>query len=216
MIKFKHVSLSYGPEKVLHEVSFGIKQGEFVLLTGKSGAGKTSIIKLLLGARQPDSGSILVNDLEISKLTTANLQLYRRTTIGVVFQDYKLISKRSIHENVAFALEVCGESKQMIEKKVPEVLKLVGLAKISHKFPDQISGGEAQRVAIARAVVHDPEVLIADEPTGNLDQENTADILNLLKTINERGTTVILATHDQQIVDSLKKRILHVKDGKII
>lgn len=214
MLKFKDITLSYGTEQVLRDADFLIKDGEFVLLTGKSGAGKTSIVNLLLGALHPQKGQVLVNGLVVNELNPHDLQLYRRT-LGVVFQDYKLLPKRTVFENVAFALEVAGVGKSEIEKRVPEVLRLVGLEKMSHKFPGQLSGGEKQRVSIARAMVHKPQLLIADEPTGNLDSENTAEIIKLLLTINKTGTTVILATHDQAIVNNLKRRTLVVEGTKV-
>ena len=215
MITFQNVHAGYGDEKVLRDTSFKIIDGDFVLLTGKSGAGKTTVVNLILGTLKPLTGSVRVNDLVIENLSGHDLQLYRRT-IGVVFQDYKLLPKKTVFENVAFALEVCGKSEEEIKKEVPKSLKLVDLLSSAQKFPHELSGGEKQRVSIARAMVHKPQVLIADEPTGNLDDYNTAEIVKLLSEINRKGTTVILATHDQQIVNSLKKRVLTVEKGRVL
>lgn len=214
MITLRNISVSYGEQNVLKNVDCKILAGEFVLITGKSGAGKTTLISLLIGAIKANSGLISVDGIELIKLNARDLQLYRRT-IGVVFQDYKLLEKKTVSENVAFALEVCGENHKEVEKATEKALQMVGLRDSADKFPNQLSGGEKQRVAIARAMVHEPKILLADEPTGNLDAENTNEIVKLLLEINKQGTTILLATHDMQLVKKLDKRTMLVKDGGI-
>lgn len=215
MIIFENVTKNYGQLKVLDRLSLSISGGEFVSLVGPSGAGKSTLINLLTGAIRPSSGSVLIDNYDISKLDENSLALYRRK-LGVVFQDFKLLPKKTIWENVAFALEVCGEPDELINKRVPEVLEIVRLTERAHAFPAQLSGGERQRTGIARALVHEPALVIADEPTGNLDPENGKEILELLLDINKAGATVILATHDSEIVDQIQKRVVRLEKGKLI
>lgn len=214
MIVFDHITKVYPSHTVFEDLYLEIRSGEFVSITGPSGCGKTTLIKLLIGDEKPTSGQILVDTINITDMSERTLQLYRRK-IGVVFQDYKLLLKKTVYENVAFAMEVCGESDEAIHKRVPEVLDLVGILKKQENFPLQLSGGEQQRVAIARALVHNPRLLIADEPTGNLDQENSYGIMNLLLKINEMGTTVMLTSHAQDMVRFVNKRVILIEKGKI-
>lgn len=199
----------------VEDISFKINPGEFVSLVGKSGAGKSTIIKLLIGEEKPTKGRIIFGDYELNKLKAIDLPQLRRQ-IGVVFQDFKLLPKKTVHENVAFALEVGGRPQSEIEEFVPQVLDMVGLAEKKESFPHELSGGEKQRVAIARAMIHHPAVLVADEPTGNLDDLNTEEIIRLLQRINELGTTVILASHNKGVVNNLNRRVITVVDGRII
>ncbi len=199
---------------VLEDVSFKIEEGEFVCLVGRSGAGKTTIFNLLLGEEKPTNGNVFFDEINIHKTSVNNLHRVKRR-IGTVFQDYKLLSFKTVYENIAYAMEVTGFPDEEIVKTVPKALSTVELEKQAFHFPHQISGGEKQRTAIARALVHDPDVILADEPTGDLDPYNAKDVLNLLLEINKSGTTVILATHSRDIVNSLGKRVITVKDGKI-
>ncbi len=216
MIAFSNVSKVYEKNSpALEGINLEIKQGEFVSLVGKSGAGKSTLIKLLIGEEKPSKGKIVFSSMEITKLLPRDLPSFRRQ-IGIVFQDFKLLSKKNAYENVAFALEVKGRPQEEIEELVPQVLDLVGLREKQARFPHELSGGEKQRVAIARAIIHHPGVLIADEPTGNLDEENTEEIINLLSKINELGTTVILATHNKNVVNLLRKRVITLSEGKIV
>lgn len=215
MIIVDKVSKKYGKEKVLDNVSFKIEGGEFVSIVGASGAGKTTLIHALIGAKNIDSGIINVDSLEVPQLKASEVQDYRRK-IGIVFQDYKLLPKKTVFENVAFALEVNGYPKSIIQSRTTEVLKLVGLEKQRNQFPRQLSGGEKQRTALSRALVHNPELLIADEPTGNLDPENAESLAKLLVKINKHGTTIILATHNKDIVNKIKKRVIKLDQGKLI
>lgn len=218
MIRFKNVSKIYnhGRETIaLDNVTFSIKPKEFICLSGQSGAGKTSLLRLLIAEERPTKGDIYLGKLNINKLKQRDLP-YLRRRIGMVFQDFRLLSDKTVYENVAFAMEVWGENNEEIEKDVPQVLGMVGLQDKTCQFPNQLSGGEKQRVAIARALIHRPEIIIADEPTGNLDETNTWDIVNLLQKINELGTTVILATHDKEIINGLKKRVITLRDGRIL
>ena len=214
MIIFDNVLKSYKERTVLDRVSFTINAAEFVSIVGKSGSGKTTIAKLLLSSEKPNGGKVTVDGINVHKLSGSILQLYRRKA-GMIFQDYKLLEHMTAFENIAFALRVCGESSSVIKKRVPKLLNLVNLTGSENKFPNQLSGGEKQRVAIARALVHNPKLIIADEPTGNLDPENTLDIINLLLKINSMNTTVILTTHDINIVRALNKRVLILHNGKI-
>jgi len=201
-------------QAAVHEVTLNIDKGEFVSLVGFSGAGKTTLLKLILGESKATDGIIYFDSVDISKLNQKELNKYRRN-IGVVFQDFRLISNKTVFENVAFAMQASGKSEDRIKKDVPHVLKLVGLWNKKYSFPDELSGGEKQRVAIARAIVNNPDLIIADEPTGNLDPINAADIVNILKKINSFGTTVILATHDKSIVNTLRKRVVTIDNGRI-
>lgn len=214
MISFHNVSKKFGSHLVLDGVSFDIGNNEFVVLSGSSGAGKSTVIALLIGVEKPTNGSIEVDGMHVTDMDTATLQLYRRK-IGVVYQDYKLLSKKTVFENVAFAMEVCNEPDDLIAERVPEVLEKVGLLHFQDKFPDQLSGGEKQRLSIARALVHNPRLIIADEPTGNLDEENVKGIVHLLENLHKEGATVLLTTHDPVVKDLVEGRKLSVVDGKI-
>lgn len=215
MIKIVNVTKQYGEIKALNDVSLKIGKGEFVSLVGPSGAGKSTLIKMLICEETPTSGRILIADRDITKLKSKELPYYRRK-VGVVFQDFKLLQQKNVYENVAFALEVCDVPEEEIEDRVPKILDLVGMFKKKDNFPGELSGGERQRVSIARALVHSPKLLIADEPTGNLDPVNSWEILDLLLRINKRETVVILATHNKEIVDRLKKRVILMKNGKVV
>ena len=215
MLTFTNISKAYGSQQTLKDVNLTIYPQEFVLLIGPSGAGKSTLMHLLLGAQKPTTGSIQIDGTHIENLDTATMQEYRRM-IGMVFQDYKLLPQKTVFENVSFAMEVCGEEDLDIEKRVNAVLEKVNLLHKSKNYPDELSGGEKQRTALARALVHKPKLLVADEPTGNLDPDSAMQMVELLKRINEEGVTVILATHNQEIVDSLKTRVIKIEDGKIV
>jgi len=216
MIEFKNINKIYGKNIcALKNISFRIERGEFVTIVGPSGAGKSTLIRLLICDERPTSGEIYVAGREITHLSWRELPFYRRK-IGVIFQDFKLLPQKTVVENVAFALEVSDTSPGEIARKVPLILDLVGLSNRMNNKPDELSGGEKQRVSIARALVHTPKILIADEPTGNLDPLSTWEIIELLFKINKRGTTVILATHDKEIVDTLNKRVVTIKNGQLI
>ena len=215
MINFQNVSKSYNGEDSLKDVSFKVGAKEFVSIVGRSGAGKSTIIKLLIAEERPTKGRVTFGQYDVNKLESRDLPRLRRH-IGIVFQDFKLLPTKNVHENVAFALEVAGKPEHEIKDLVREVLDLVGIADKERHFIHQLSGGEKQRVAIARAMVNKPDIIIADEPTGNLDPFNTMGILNLLTKINEMGTTVILATHSKEMVDQLKKRVILIEDGRLI
>jgi len=215
LIYFKNVSKSYNDSLILDNVTFTVETGEFVSLVGRSGVGKTTLLKMLIREELPTKGKIYFNDKEINKLKLQEISLLRRK-IGVVFQDFKLLSNKTAFENVAFAMEVAGYSEEDIKKDVPEVLKLVNLQNKADNFPYQLSAGEKQRTVIARALIQRPELILADEPTGNLDPINSWDIIKLLVKINELGTAVMLASHDKEIVNTLGKRVISLEDGKII
>ncbi len=216
MLTIQNVTKKYGNDgKALNDINLTIEKGEFVFIVGRSGMGKSTLIKLVIGEDKPTSGKIMIHDWVINELTRDQLPYYRRQ-IGVVFQDFRLIEKKTVRENIAFAMEVSGSSDSAIAKKVPEMLELVGLKEKGDRFPEELSGGEQQRVAIARALVHDPKMLIADEPTGNLDIHNSMEIMELLDLINQHGTTVLVATHDKSIVDAMKKRVITIDNGKIV
>jgi cell division transport system ATP-binding protein len=221
MIFFNNVTKIYPAyltkkeKAVLDDVSFKIEKGEFVCIVGRSGAGKTTLFRLLIGEEKPTSGSIFFDGEDVNKISSRERCNLRRR-VGTIFQDYKLLPTKTIYENIAYALEVTGTSDEDIEKFVPEALDTVGLLEQALHFPHQISGGEKQRTAIARALIHNPDVILADEPTGDLDPYNTRDVLDLLLTLNEAGTTVILATHDKEVVNGLGKRVITIKDGKVI
>ncbi|MFC1656224.1 cell division ATP-binding protein FtsE [Patescibacteria group bacterium] len=215
MIIFDQVTKQYGDRAVLDNVSLVVEPQEFVSLVGPSGAGKSTLIYSLIGAEKVHSGEIMVDDYKVHVMSEKALQMYRRK-LGIIFQDYKLLSKKNVFENVAFALEACGYSKEFIAKRVKEVLEIVGLQNYHRHFPHQLSGGEQQRTAIARALVHDPKLVIADEPTGNLDPESAEGILDLLEKINKNGATVLLASHNKSLVDRLQKRVVRIDGGKIV
>jgi cell division transport system ATP-binding protein len=216
MIKFEKVSKIYPPKSVAaQDVSFEIQTGEFVSLVGRSGAGKTTLLKLLLAEEKPTAGKVFFENKNVHEIAWAKLPDLRRK-IGVVFQDYKLLPSKTAHENVAYVMEALGAPDEVIAKDVQDVLEIVGLEERSNHFPAQLSGGEKQRVAIARALIHRPEVIIADEPTGNLDPYNTHDIIQLLLKIHDLGTTIILATHNKEVINHLGKRVLTLEQGKLI
>ncbi len=199
----------------LEDVSFTIEPKEFVSIVGHSGAGKTTLLKMFLGEEKPSKGKVFYESTDLATLRRDEINDFRRK-IGVVFQDFRLIPDKNIYENIAFAMEAAGRSDAEIEADVPHVLDLVDLGKKIWNFPGELSGGEKQRVSIARAIVNQPDVIIADEPTGNLDPLNTYDIVQILKKINDLGTTVILTTHNKGVIDSLKKRVITMENGKII
>ncbi len=216
MIEFKGVSKYYpGDCSALCQVTFGIKPKEFVSVVGRSGAGKTTLLRLLLREEEPSEGEILVDGRNIKNLKPKELPFYRRK-IGVIFQDFKLLPNKTAYENIAFAMEAGGRSEEEIAEDVPQILSLVELVDKGDNFPRQLSGGEKQRVAIGRALIHKPSILMADEPTGNLDPLHTWDIIRLLCRINELGTTVILATHDREIINALGKRVVSLDRGRMI
>jgi len=216
MIKFDHVTKMYGNESVaIHDLDFEVRQGEFISVVGRSGAGKSTLLRLITREEAPSHGSIFIENINIASIRNQDLP-YLRRKIGVVFQDIKLLPSRTAFENVAYAMEVNGSPRAEIEKYVPEILELVGLGSKEKAFPNELSGGEKQRVAIARALAHKPVLFLADEPTGNLDAVNAMEILDLLKKINEMGTTVILATHARDLVDKIKKRVVLLDHGEIV
>lgn len=216
MIHFKNVSKLYPPNVVgLDGVNLRIEPGEFVSVVGQSGTGKSTLAKMLFAEERPTSGTVEIGGWDITKISRHDVPLLRRQ-IGVVFQDFKLLPKKTVYENIAFALQVAGIPSLRVREIVPRVLSIVGLDDMTHRFPHQLSGGEQQRVAIGRALVHQPKILIADEPTGNLDTLNSRDILELLKKINEFGTTIVLVTHDREIVNRLKRRVITLEGGKIV
>ncbi|MEA3344290.1 MAG: cell division ATP-binding protein FtsE [Patescibacteria group bacterium] len=199
----------------LDDVSFKINDKEFVSIVGKSGAGKTTLLKLILAEEQPTKGNIFFRDQDIQKTKKSRILELRRKT-GIVFQDYKLFPSKTVYENIAYVMEVMGATDNEIDRDVSQVLELVGLTNRAHSFPEELSGGEQQRTAIARAVIHRPEIVLADEPTGNLDPYNSFDIMQLLIKIYELGTTVVLATHDKELINSLGKRVVTLDQGKLI
>lgn len=216
MIHFKNVSKFYPPDVIgLDVVNLRVEPGEFISIVGQSGTGKSTLAKLMFAEERPSKGSIEIGGWDITKIHAQDVPLLRRQ-IGVVFQDFKLLPKKTVYENIAFALQVAGISSARVREVVPRVLSIVGLDDKAHRFPQQLSGGEQQRVAIGRALVHQPKILVADEPTGNLDTLNSRDILELLKKINEFGTTVVLVTHDREIVNRLKRRVITLEGGKIV
>lgn len=216
MIVFDGISKTYSPNtRALHEVSFHIEPGEFVSIVGQSGTGKTTLVRLLIAEEPPSHGRIVIGGWDISRIRDREVPTLRRQ-IGVVFQDFKLLHRKTVAENVAFALEVCGAPTSRIREVVPSVLRVVGLHEKEHRFPWQLSGGEQQRVVIARALVHRPKILVADEPTGNLDSIHTREIADLLLRINEFGTTVLLVTHNRDVVNTIRKRVITLDGGKIV
>lgn len=216
MIKFENISKIYDNNvKALSNVDIEIELGEFVFLVGPSGSGKSTFIKMLLKEIEPTTGRIIVGDTDLSKLTRNKIPYYRRK-VGMVFQDFRLIPNLSVYENVAFAMKIVEASPKEIRKRVPTVLSLVGLSHKYKMFPNELSGGEQQRVSLARAIVNNPTVLIADEPTGNLDPDTAYEIMDLLNDINKAGTTILMATHAKDIVDTMKKRVIAIESGKIV
>ena len=216
MISFKNITKIYPHDTLaLDDVSFEIKEKEFVSIAGRSGAGKTTLLKLILAEEEPTKGRVFFRDEDIQKIKKSHLPNLRRK-IGVVFQDYKLLPSKTVYENVAYVLEVIGADDKEISQRVPEVLEIVGLGDKANNFPAQLSQGERQRATIARAFIHRPDVILADEPTGNLDPYNSAEIVCLLLKINELGTTVILATHNKEIINSLEKRVITLENSRVI
>jgi cell division transport system ATP-binding protein len=215
MIVFEGVTKIYEPDvAALSAVTFVIEKGEFVFIVGASGSGKSTLIRLLLKELEPTEGKIVVGGRELGRLKRSKVPMLRRN-VGCVFQDFKLLPNRTAAENVAYALKVQGESRNSIRRKVPEVLTLVGLAEKMHSYPDQLSGGEQQRVSIARAVVNHPPLLVCDEPTGNLDPDTSVGIMQLLYRINRSGTTILMVTHDREMVDKMRRRVIALEDGRL-
>lgn len=216
MIRFKNVSKIFYPKSAaVKDLNLHIRPKEFVCIVGQSGAGKSTMVKMLNAQEKPSKGQIIVGGWDISGIKPREIPVLRRQ-IGVVHQDFKLLPKKTVYENIAFALHVCGVKSKRIKEIIPQVLNIVGLHEKSDRYPNQISGGEIQRAAIARALVHRPKILLADEPTGNLDALNTKDIIDLLLKINEFGTTVVLVSHNKDVVNAVKKRVVLVDQGTII
>lgn len=216
MIEISNVSKTYSTgNRALKGINITIEDGEFVFIVGRSGSGKSTLMKLLLKEAEPTAGKIIVNDMNLGKMPRRYVPRYRRK-LGVVFQDFRLLNDRNVYENIAFAQRVVGASNRAIRESVPSMLTMVGLSSKYKSYPNQLSGGEQQRVAIARALINNPEVLLADEPTGNLDPQNSMDIMALLEEINQRGTTVVVVTHSQEVVDRMKKRVITMDKGTII
>ena len=216
IIEMKDVTKKYGNgTTALRGVSVSVEAGEFAYIVGPSGAGKSTFIKLLYREEKLDKGSLKVGKFDLATIKKRDVPLLRRS-VGVVFQDYKLLPKKTVFENIAYAMEVIGEKPRNIKKRVMEVLDLVGLKHKIRSFPNELSGGEQQRIAIARAIVNNPKVLIADEPTGNLDPDNSWEIMNLLERINLQGTTILMATHNSQIVNTLRHRVIAIEDGRLV
>lgn len=216
MIEISKLTKTYEKSsKALKSISLTIDDGEFVFITGRSGSGKSTLMKILLKEVEPTSGRVVVNDMDLGRMPRRYVPKYRRT-LGVVFQDFRLLKDRTVYENVAFAQRVIGAPSRTIRESVPRMLKLVGLSSKYKSYPHQLSGGEQQRVAIARALINDPAVLLADEPTGNLDPHNSMEIMRLLEEINRRGTTVVVVTHSREIVNAMHKRVITIDRGMII
>lgn len=218
MIKFKEVSTIYDNDEsieILNGVNLEIKDGEFVSIIGSAGAGKSTLLRLLTREISPYRGEVVLDGVNLSQIPSGAIPLLRRK-IGTVYQDFKLLSAKTAFENVAFAMEVCGADKEEVDIDVPKILGIVGLGDKLKSFPHQLSGGEKQRLAIARALIHRPKIILADEPTGNLDPVNSYDVVKLLMKINELGTTVILATHNREVVNAIGKRVITIENGKIV
>jgi cell division transport system ATP-binding protein len=215
MIYFNNVSKIYKDVPALLDVTFTVEAGEFISVVGHSGAGKTTLVKMILADEHPTDGTVFFESVDVHKLRNKDLTKLRRR-IGVVFQDYKLLSNKTAYENIAFAMEAVGKTEEEIRSDVPHVLELVDLSHRAMHFPKQMSGGEQQRLAIARAIINQPELIIADEPTGNLDSVNTHEIVQILKKINDLGTTVILTTHNHGVIEAINKRVITMENGKII
>jgi len=215
MIEYRNVSKKYGDNIGVQDISLRIEDGEFVFLVGPSGAGKSTFVKLLLKMVDADKGRIIYNGYDVTKLTPRKIPRHRRS-MGIVFQDFSLLPKKTVFENVAFAMEIIQRPRRVIQRQVPMILDLVGISGEAKKYPTELSIGEQQRVAIARAIMNNPRVLIADEPTGNLDPDTGWEIMRLLEQINRRGTTVIMVTHSREIVNAMNKRVIAIKDGRLV
>jgi cell division transport system ATP-binding protein len=215
MLEVKNVTKAFGSSIVLNDVSFSVEPKSFVCITGPSGAGKSTLISLMIGGEIATTGSIFIDAVDLRSVPRGALQLFRRR-VGVVFQDYKLLENRTVAENIAFPLEVCGLADSIIKKRVPELLERVDMKERSNALPRELSGGEKTRVAIARAIVHKPIILLADEPTGNVDPEQAKSIMELFKEIHKEGTTIILATHDTTLVDTLQTRVIRLEGGAVV
>lgn len=216
MIYYDRVSKVYADNSVaLEDVSFSVEPGEFISIVGHSGAGKTTLVKMLLAEEKPSNGSVFFESINVHEVPLNRINHLRRK-IGTVFQDFRLLPQKTAYENIAFAMEAAGRHEDEIHSDVPHVLDLVDLGDKANNFPDELSGGEQQRVAIARAIVNQPDVIIADEPTGNLDPVNTFEVVQILKKINDLGTTVILTTHNKGVIDSLKKRVITMDRGRVV
>lgn len=215
MIEFKNVTKNYKSNVGLDDVSVKINKKDFVFLVGPSGAGKSTFVKLILKEIDADKGSIKVRGEEVTTMSARRIPKLRRN-VGIVFQDFRLLPKKTVYENVAFAMEIVHQPKKLIKKAVPQVLTMMGIADKKNKYPDELSAGEQQRVAIARAIVNKPRILIADEPTGNLDPETAWEIMQLLDMINSRGTTILMVTHAKDIVDKMARRVIAIENGKIV
>ncbi|MDR2487454.1 MAG: cell division ATP-binding protein FtsE [Clostridiales Family XIII bacterium] len=215
MIEYQNVTKMYGSNVGVENISVKINDGDFVFLVGPSGAGKSTFLKLLLKLLDADTGSILYNGYDVAQLSNRRIPSHRRS-MGIVFQDFSLLRKKTVYENIAFAMEIVGRPRRAIRRQVPQMLELVGIPDEGKKYPHEISIGEQQRVAVARAIVNNPSVLIADEPTGNLDPITGWEIMRLLEQINRRGTTVIMVTHSQEIVNAMGKRVIAIRDGHVV
>ena len=215
MIEFRNVSKHYRSNVGLEDVTVRINDGDFVFLVGPSGAGKSTFVRLIMKEIDADSGQILVRGQDVTKMSARQIPKLRRN-IGIVFQDFRLLPKKTVYENVAFAMEIIHEPRKKIRRYVPQVLSMMGIADSARKYPDELSAGEQQRVAIARAIVNKPRVLIADEPTGNLDPDTAWEIMQLLNMINQRGTTILMVTHAKDIVDKMEKRVIAIENGRIV
>ncbi len=216
MLEFENVTKVYKDKfTAVQNIDLKIEKGSFSFIVGKSGAGKSTLIKLLIKEINPTEGKLFFDGEDITYLSSRKVPVHRRK-IGVIFQDFRLLNRKTVYENIAFAMEMVGHSPKVIRREVPTVLSMVGLSDKANNFPNELAGGEQQRIAIARAVVNKPDLIIADEPTGNLDPETTYEIMKIFTEINRRGTTLIMATHDRMIVDAMKKRVIELKNGKII
>jgi cell division transport system ATP-binding protein len=216
MLEFENVTKVYKDKfTAVKNIDLKIEKGSFSFIVGKSGAGKSTLIKLLIKEINPTEGKLFFDGEDITYLSSRKVPVHRRK-IGVIFQDFRLLNRKTVYENIAFAMEMVGHSPKVIRREVPTVLSMVGLSDKANNFPNELAGGEQQRIAIARAVVNKPDLIIADEPTGNLDPETTYEIMKIFTEINRRGTTLIMATHDRMIVDAMKKRVIELKNGKII
>lgn len=215
MIYFDKVTKKYGDAVALEEITLSVAPKEFISIVGHSGAGKTTLLKLLLAEEKPTTGNVFFESIDVNDLPNSALNFYRRR-IGMVFQDFRLIPNKTAYENIAFAMEAAGRTDDEIASDVPYILELVNLADKSSHFPDQLSGGEKQRIAIGRAIINQPNLIVADEPTGNLDPINTYEVVEILKKINELGTTIIITTHNKGVVDAIGKRVITIDRGKLV